>query len=552
MASIFWAAAVKPSSAGVELSPIPGLQAFELATEPRAIQRACAGDEAELAAFFGGRGLKLNHDLTTKIRDGRLCHVFYSPTLPGFRASPDDDPITELHGSVDPLSFIARRKPIGDSLDVVKSVLGRLPRAVRLSLSVAGGFDPSEWPASMQFHFDGLSHEITARALGTNITHPWGQDHMKAGELAGQVRILVPWRLFEGRSGDGEIFRPMLDQLRDSAYARSKLSWEGGDLQFVRKPSDPTKIVLFFGAAAAGYWGSALSREEYAWILRTEFGADESVDLSELGPHADYLVSFLPRDKIALLAEPVHENAQLVRGAAFLLHDLYGDRAPATLRRFTAYLADWDGDLLSAQSKIEQVLQALESELPLIEAHMDPETMRALDEYEARYCAQDVDSCFLDEGKLLMQQRDPELLRAASDVAADLVGEQTLAPKLLSVIRTHLPGNAPWKPREFAKVETRLGQLGFRVVRVPYVAASRYDDHWAGVSYANLLAFERRVFVPLLGLGAFEETVIARLRRALPRDYEVIGVPARAGLTYNGGIHCVFGIVRRVGASAGS
>jgi agmatine/peptidylarginine deiminase len=58
------------------------------------------------------------------------------------------------------------------------------------------------------------------------------------------------------------------------------------------------------------------------------------------------------------------------------------------------------------------------------------------------------------------------------------------------------------------------------------------------------LNFDRRLFVPTLGLGRAEERIITKLRRDLNGEYDVVPVNARASLLKSGGVHCVFGIIR--------
>ena len=69
-------------------------------------------------------------------------------------------------------------------------------------------------------------------------------------------------------------------------------------------------------------------------------------------------------------------------------------------------------------------------------------------------------------------------------------------------------------------------------------------DHWAGVSYVNLLALDRKLFVPAFGLGEFEERVFSGIARGLGGRYRVEPTYARTALLSNGGAHCVVGLVR--------
>jgi agmatine/peptidylarginine deiminase len=59
-----------------------------------------------------------------------------------------------------------------------------------------------------------------------------------------------------------------------------------------------------------------------------------------------------------------------------------------------------------------------------------------------------------------------------------------------------------------------------------------------------MLIFDRRLFVPTFGLGEVEETFIEKLRTDLNGAYDIVPVDARTSLINNGGVHCVFGIVR--------
>ena len=66
------------------------------------------------------------------------------------------------------------------------------------------------------------------------------------------------------------------------------------------------------------------------------------------------------------------------------------------------------------------------------------------------------------------------------------------------------------------------------------------------ISYINDLLFDRRYFMPSLGLGRFEERLVANLRDELGGRYEIIPVDAHRVLAMNGGLHCVFGITREI------
>ena len=72
------------------------------------------------------------------------------------------------------------------------------------------------------------------------------------------------------------------------------------------------------------------------------------------------------------------------------------------------------------------------------------------------------------------------------------------------------------------------------------------------MSYVNSLLFDRRLFVPSLGLGGYEERLFAKLKNDLGGRYEILPVNARTVLSMDGGVHCVFGIIREVEMPAGT
>jgi hypothetical protein len=530
----------------VRLFPIEGgVRQFPEATEPRAIQYACAPDRASLPAFFSSRGLSFEPRLV-RARQGRpFCHIYYEPTIPGFRASTEDGTVSELFGAVDPVSFVVRRKPTGDSLDVIKAVLRQLPRPVDVTISSPGQFETEYWPQALEFHFPDTRHRISMVRSEAHTTHPWAQDYVKAGVANGERRILTPRRLFEGRSADGDTFRPLLDVFTDRRFARSKLSWEGGDLQFALHPKDSKKLLMFYGASARTYWGQDLDPHDYEYVLRTEFGADAAVDLTRIGPHADYLVAILPADGVALLAWPVRDDYTLAKAATAKLVKLFGRRAPSQLLLLENIFEDPKNLDPHSVRQLTTVLRKLLPELPGVQ---DEQLSAAQIAYVSKNCPGNPAACFSDEGGRTLLRNDPELWRLSADSTADQEQELSLAPILLALIESQLPGAATIDLHELAAKEKDLRQLGFQVIRVPHLLAEAGD--WPGVSYINHLRVGRTLFVPALGLTAVEEKIFADLRRKLGGDYQVIPVPARSSLLNNGGTHCIFGIVPRMpGAS---
>jgi hypothetical protein len=532
----------------VRVTPLSQPGAFPDATDPDALAYACADDAAALSQYFAEKKLPFEPGLVRPRGASAACHVYYEPTLKGFRASRDNARIQTLYLAVDPLSFILRSDLPGYSLDIAKSVLSRLPRTINVRLSIAGGFDQSLWTPAAEAHFAGSPHHFSFFDSGTGEPHPWAQDHIKAGELNGQLRILIPRRLFEGRQEDGELTKGLLSRLEQERFVRSKLSWEGGGLQFVGDPRDPSKTILAIGGGMR-YWGEELSQQEFAYVLRVEFGADEVLDLSAIGPHADYLVAFLPADNTVLVSTMVRRSAEAARAAAFALLDSFGDEKPAAVRRLASLLAEWPAVFSDRPPPIMAAIAEARRTLERLEPEDDQELDGLMARYIAQHCPGNPAVCFGGAQPNRLFQTDPELARrAASRSAVDAVNS-SLRPMLLDLIEAQT-SIAAWKEEPLLEDAVRqLEHFGFHIVRVPHLSGGEGTS----VSYVNSLLFDRRLFVPALGLGGYEERLFAKLKNDLGGRYEILPVNARTVLSMDGGVHCVFGIIREIeGSPAGA
>jgi hypothetical protein len=488
--------------------------------------------------------LRFDPGLVKSLKPHPACHIFYEPTLNGFRASADNAPIRELNVSVNPMSFVVGRSPVGDSWNIADAILRRLPQSIALTISIDGNFPPQVWREAAERRFPAGERPVRPRASGTRVAHPWSQDHLKAGYVGDELRILVPRRLFEGRGSDGDVYRPLLAELVKDRFVPSKLSWEGGDLQFVADPRDPSRTLLFHGGAARDYWGAMLNPADYSYVLAAEFGADEAVDLSSVGPHADYLVAFLPQDGTALVSQTVQSDPQLIESAVKALAEIYGERSPARLRALAGRLADWDRDIHAYTDFLRAEFSAIGRDLRGIAPDSDRKVGEELAEYAEQYCPGSQQECITEPHAPEVFERAPDLLRRVADQVVKVKLESELGPRLLALAESQLADVKPWKLAEMNRVAARLQKLGFNVVRIPYAAAPAQGSTWPGVGYANMLVHERKLFVPSLGLGEFETRLYENLGKKLRNRYEVIPVDARSGLVGNGGVHCVFGIVR--------
>ena len=535
--------------AGIQLLLVDGVREFPEATEVGAIRFACAESAAPLRGFFAQRGVPFREALIRRRQSFKFCHVFYEPTVPGFRAMPDNQPVTGLVTGLDPASLVGGRKKIGDSLDVARDVLRQIERPLDITFAIPNVFDRSYWPAAVARVFAGSIHAFTLIESEADGAHPWGQDVVKGGVAGGRVRLLTPRRLFEGRAGDGELFRPLLDAFHGDRYVRSKLSWEGGDLQIITDPRNAARTILFHGGASHGYWGAGLKPDETSYILQLELGADAAIDLSRIGPHADYLVAFLPDDNTVLVARPVVADLDLAWAASLELLRLFEDRAPNDLKVLERILRQAQGpdaapeSLEHARSRVRTLL----SSLPTVLARVPEGFHERLEAHQARFCPEDATQCYLGEGKRVMLREDPDLLRSVYNVAAEVELEPLVSIGFLRLIDSQLPNDPIAISGRIDEQVAKIKKLGFRVVRVPYLYSPEARDEWPGISYTNSLLVDKQLFVPAAGLGAYEEKVFREMQKKLPQGYRVVPVYARFGLMNNGGVHCVFGVIRDPG-----
>jgi len=492
----------------VHLIPFTLKKGYSDAAAPGAFSFACSDKADQLRPFFQERGLPFEPDLVHPDGKFAACHIYYEPTLPGFRASVEDLPIQRLYVAVDPLNFFADAEFGGSSLSIAKTVLGKLPRSVDVRLSVSGGFPKALWQPTAAYHFGGTPHHLDFFDTGLEQAHPWTQDHLESGTVNGEKRVLIPRHLYEGRPEDGAKFESLLQRLEEPHVVRSKLSWEGGDLQFVANAKDPSRIILAHGATARVYWGPELTAREYSYILRVEFGADDVLDLSQLGPHADYLVAFLPADRTALVSQLVSGDPDVARAAAFELVGSFAADAPTEFRALAAAAADWDGsDKKSGRALIDSI-GAARRQLGSISDASDPQITHRLNQYITKYCPANPDGCFDAAGTVQMLDQDRELLRAAISQNATAAINELSRPILLDLIEAQV-STPQWRESLLDEAASKLEGWGFRVVRTPHLAAKTFHTLWPGVGYANMLVFDRLLFVPTFGLGQVEEDFIA-------------------------------------------
>jgi hypothetical protein len=523
-------------------------QAFPDAVEPGALRWTCAPNAEQLRRTFEARRTPFDPALASR-RGRGVCHIDYTPTIAGFRAHPDDLPARDLFINVDSLALVARRTTaFGDALDISARIVEELERPVSIVLSMERRLSTQWYTLGAAQQYGNRTALVTWRTGSTpNLLNPWTQDFLKSGVALRRTQVLVPRNLFEGRADDGALFAPFLDSFqRDDGFVRSRLSWEGGDIQFVRHPRDRSKLVLVHGQSAKQYWGQALTDAEYAWVLRREFGADLSIDVSGIVPHVDYFVAFVPADGIVLVSEPVTGNRELAIAASRLLAGHFGDAVPSSVRDLARALDD-TGPLDAQRRTISRLVDAARRE-----AEGGWPTAVVADLYERvqayvdNHCRHDPAACFNDAGVDRLLQDDPELFRDWITESRRTRSDELFTRRLLDIVESQVVAPSPDLLARSKEKVAELEALGFRIVRVPRFGSDQNGStQWAGVSYVNSLLLDDVLFVPTFGLGAVEERMLEALQAALPPRYRVVPTYARHMLLHNGGVHCTVAIIRQ-------
>jgi hypothetical protein len=535
------AAVAAPCAAGVVFEPVPPSTRWTEAVEPGALRLACAPADRELVALFEREGWPFRPELL-RHAPGRVCHIFYRPTVPGFRAAPDDDPVTGILFDTDPVLYLAagacnRGEPVG----VMREVLRKVTRPLDVSVLIHRIHDPAAYETATRRGFGGTPHRVTLLDRGVDQTFWWVQDWVKAGASGRGPTILVPRRIFEGKPENGEAFAPLLASFaRRDGVVRSQLSWEGGDLQFTRDPRDPRRLVLFYGSVAQPYWAESLTPREFEYVLGLEFGADRTVDLGGLAPHVDYFVSFVPRAGLALVGLPVSGDLAVARAALDALRSRIAGPKPEVLVELRAELSAPRADLDRARQTLARARRQ-QADWRLAVDPTLPDRMRSL---VARVCPEGGD-CLSPANQQRMIAADADAFESWVHATQSARDEPAVIAAHLDVVEGQLEPVPEAVRRRALEKAGKLEAMGFRVVRVP---AFRVDLNgprdWPGISYVNALVVDHQIFVPRFGLGEVEERIFREVGAQLPPGYSIVPVDAQRVLIRNGGLHCLAGLVR--------
>lgn len=511
-----------------------------------AVQWACAEHSGEIRDYFGQKGKPFSQELVREF-DGLFCHILYEPSLPGFRAASEDLPVRSLHFGIDALAFYAGRSEApGDSLDVAAAIVRQAPRALKVTLALAAIPSEAAFGAALRRYFPGSgpSHEFEAlQAPSNGELAPWMQDFVKGGFAGNQERMLVTRRAFEGRAEHAEKIETLLASFPQPLFAPSKLSWEGGDLQFAAHPGDADRLVMFYGTSMKQYWGEALTREELEYVLRQEFGADEAVFLEDVTPHVDYLLSILPESRTALVSRPVCGDGRVARAAIDALLEHYGNAAPAELEDLSR-LVPRGRAALSAAAEISLALARASAAQRTWRARRDPAADARILRFVEANCPGNPAACVAPERLPQWLREQPDLLKEWVETGGRIRMTGLMNARMLELVHAQLTGCEDLIEKADRAAE-RVAHLGFRVIRVPWLPASKdARQDWAGISYANAARIDQTLFVPSFGLEPLEQEWFRQMQSELPAGYRLVPVPARFLMLENGGLHCAIAFGR--------
>jgi hypothetical protein len=529
------------TAADVVYEPVPASPRWADAVEPGALRLACASDEGDLTKLFASEGLPLRRELL-RHEAGRVCHLFYRPTVAGFRASPDDEPLIGIDFDTDPVLYLAAgSRNRGEPVGMMREILQRIPRPLAVSILIHRVHDAAAYDDATRRLFGSSPHRVALLDRGVERTFWWVQDWLKAGVSGRGPTVLIPRRILEGKPENAKEFAPMLDRfaLREGVV-RSRLSWEGGDLPLTRDPRDPRRLVLFCGGFAKAYWAETLTAAEYEYVLEVELGADRAVDLSGLAPHVDYFVAFVPRARLALVGVPVTGDLDVARAALDALRSRFAARAPEPLLELRDALASPKADLGRARAALGRA----RSESPQWQLAVDPTLPERMRSLVARACPTGGD-CLSPAGQLRMIEADRDTFESWVQATQAARDEPAVVAAHLDLVEGQLePVPEPVRSRVLEKIG-ELEAMGFRVVRVP---AFRVDLNgpraWPGISYVNALVVDQQIFVPRFGLGEVEERIFREVGAQLPAGYSIVPIDSQRVLIRNGGLHCLAGLIR--------
>jgi hypothetical protein len=226
--------------AAVNLVDIPAAP-WPSSAVPGFAKRICSPKVKEIEDYLVNTSMPFQADLVTNTGE-TYCHLYYQPSVPGFRAKADFGSVQSLVINVSPIPLTLGRNRIwGDSFDILRTLEKVRPDVRKIVLVESKR---------------GLRTSANEIHLSSEPMD-WTQDFLVTGGASNTSRsTLIPHRIFEGSLEMGERFAPFLNEMIQKfpvPSARSKISWEGGDLVVLQKPGTQ-ETVLVYGDGVFSYW----------------------------------------------------------------------------------------------------------------------------------------------------------------------------------------------------------------------------------------------------------------------------------------------------------
>jgi len=193
------------------------------------VQKACAVGFRNMKAFFDANGLPFDPAVVSSHK-GLYCHLYYEPTIKGFRASATQDPVQAV-------LFDAAANA---AISWAKAQFESARRSVPLTPVPPSAVADADWQSAF---LDGWADE-----------HPTLL-HAKTDEPT-HATDLLPARV-----------------------QTSRLPWDARDFVVIRPSGGAGRTMLLYGDRLRDKW-HGLREEERAYLLRVEFGVDAALHLA--------------------------------------------------------------------------------------------------------------------------------------------------------------------------------------------------------------------------------------------------------------------------------
>ena len=299
---------------------------------------------------------------------------------------------------------------------------------------------------------------------------------------------------------------------------RSRLSWEGGDLQFTRDPRDARRLVLYYGQLREALLGGDAHAARVRVRARRWSSAPTARSTSAGSrPTSTTSCRSCPGRAWRSSAFPSRATSAVARAAVDALLARFGGREPRSLVELRDQLSSPMPDLRRAR----QALERARRQQPDWQLAVDPALPERMRSLVARRVPRRRGLPLRRPTSCGCSRRTPPRSRSGSTrrsrrATSRLSSRPTSTSSRASSIRC---------PRAcvdvtLEKIGRARGRWASGSIRIP---AFRVDLNatrdWPGISYVNALVVDRQIFVPRFGLGAVEDRLFREVGAQLPAGY---------------------------------